>query len=61
MDKTVKKLLAELRTRPDVRVEYGGKHIKCFGPGGMVAIPGDLSQHRAVLNIRAQLRRIGAI
>ena len=43
------------------RIDRGKRHFKCKAPnGGLVTIPSTPSDHRALLNARAQLRRAGA-
>ena len=55
------KVLARLRRHPHARIETGKKHIKVYGPNGMVTMsrgskPG---QWRAVKNLLRDLRKAG--
>ena len=60
MDKTYKKIIKSLE-RQGWRIVVGGKHVKCFSPDGetIVTIANTASDHRALKNNKARLRRGG--
>ena len=60
MDKTRKQIIKSL-VRQGWRVEHGSKHIKCFSPDGVtiVTIAVTASDHRALKNTKARLRKGG--
>ena len=60
MDKTRKQIIKSLR-RQGWRIEEGTKHIKCFSPDGetIVTMGRTPSDHRAVRNLKARLRKGG--
>lgn len=61
MHKDIRKLTKKLR-KQGWQIEEARKHIKCWAPDGetMVTIPSTPSDHRAIKNAKAQLRRSGA-
>ena len=62
-DKEIVKLIKELE-RQGWRVERGSKHFIAYSPDTSVrpiTIPGTPSDHRSLKNLRAELRRGGAI
>lgn len=61
MKKDLKKIFKALEDQ-GWRIDRRGKHVKCKPPSGpIVTVPSTPSDHRSLLNSRAQLRRAGAV
>lgn len=60
MDKARKQIIKSL-TRQGWKIVHGKKHVKCYSPDGetIVTMATTASDHRALQNTKARLRRGG--